>query len=192
MAESFLRVHHFEPSSRANGPGLRSVLWLQGCTLGCPGCFNPETHRMHSGQLTQVKDLFKQIQSQASRIEGLTISGGEPLLQKKPLTALLQRTRQMTNLSVVVFTGFEWPEVERMPGISALIDCMDVLIAGRYSGEQRIAHALSGSKNKSFHFFTPRYSPADFEEIPVAEVILKPDGHIHLSGIDPLDWQAQC
>ncbi|NJO00209.1 MAG: 4Fe-4S cluster-binding domain-containing protein, partial [Anaerolineales bacterium] len=43
MDHSLLRLHQFLPQSRVNGPGLRAVLWVQGCSLGCPGCFNPQT-----------------------------------------------------------------------------------------------------------------------------------------------------
>src|SRR3972149_712339 len=43
-APVILRLHALLPRSRANGPGMRAVIWFQGCTRGCPGCFNPETH----------------------------------------------------------------------------------------------------------------------------------------------------
>ncbi len=187
-----LRVHHFEPHSRANGPGLRAVLWLQGCTFGCPGCFNPHTHAVDGGELAAVGDLFEQVQSIESKIEGLTVSGGEPLLQRPALANLLALVRGRTGLSVVVFTGFDWTEIQRMPGISSLLEGVDVLIAGRYRQDQRVAHSLTGSANKTFHFLTPRYSPVDFAEVPVAEVVLSPGGQIQLSGIDPLDWQGSC
>ncbi|MGD0006352.1 MAG: 4Fe-4S cluster-binding domain-containing protein, partial [Anaerolineaceae bacterium] len=44
MTDQILNLHHFEPLSLVNGPGKRSVVWVQGCTLNCPGCFNPQTH----------------------------------------------------------------------------------------------------------------------------------------------------
>ena len=44
------RIHAFEPRSRANGPGARFVVWFQGCTLGCPGCFNPHLWAARGGQ----------------------------------------------------------------------------------------------------------------------------------------------
>ena len=56
-----LRLHHFLPVSQVNGPGRRAVVWVQGCTLGCPGCFNPETHDAGNGNLARVDDLFTQI-----------------------------------------------------------------------------------------------------------------------------------
>ncbi len=187
-----LRVHSFEPSSRANGPGLRAVLWLQGCTLACPGCFNPQTHSMGGGEVVGIEGVLEQIRARIGKVEGLTISGGEPLLQRAALTELLRRLRMSAPLSIVVFTGFEWQEVQKMPGIANLLDNIDVLIAGRYRQEQRVARSLTGSANKTYHFLTGRYTPADFEAIPTTEVILSPGGEIHLSGIDPLKWQELC
>ena len=50
-----IRLHAFEPASRANGPGPRAAVWFQGCTLGCPGCFNPDTHP-HEPRLVILDD----------------------------------------------------------------------------------------------------------------------------------------
>ena len=75
---STLRLHGFEPCSAANGPGRRAVLWVQGCTLACPGCFNPRTHD-RSGDQVGVDELFSRIDQLGDRIEGVTVSGGEPL-----------------------------------------------------------------------------------------------------------------
>src|SRR5262245_10990749 len=99
-----LRLHAFIPFSRANGPGTRAVIWSQGCTLNCPGCFNPETHSFKGGEEVSVDDLFRRLASIGERIEGITISGGEPLQQLHPLLAFLRRVRGETNLSVLLFT----------------------------------------------------------------------------------------
>lgn len=180
-----LRLHQFLPSSRANGPGLRAVLWVQGCTLNCPGCFNPLTHPQNGGQWAFVEDLVAQICAVGDSIEGVTISGGEPFQQADAILALLQGLRAATNLSVVVFTGFTWEEVQRLPQASALLACIDILIAGRYDANQRLAHSLLGSANKTAHFLSQRYTAADLADVPAGEIILMPDGDILISGIDP-------
>jgi anaerobic ribonucleoside-triphosphate reductase activating protein len=182
-----LRIHHFEPASRVNGPGLRAVLWVQGCTLGCTGCFNPETHIRTAGESRSVDDLFDEIRNTKS-IEGLTISGGEPLQQLPALAKLLARVRAGTKLSIVVFTGFSWDEAQRIPGFNAMLPSIDVLIAGRFNKEKRTARSLIGSSNKTFRFLTGRYTQADFDPIPEAEVYIGAEGQISFSGIDPLQW----
>jgi anaerobic ribonucleoside-triphosphate reductase activating protein len=186
--DAVLSVHAAQSASRSNGPGLRGVLWLQGCSLGCPGCFNSETHSRSGGAYWSLDSAFDWVSALPSNIQGLTISGGEPLQQIAPLSALLTRVRTSTSLSVVVFTGFEWAEVQRLPGYAALLASIDVLIAGRYRQDLRVARSLTGSANKNIHFLTARYSPADFSAIPEAEIILSPGGDIALSGIDPLEW----
>lgn len=189
MASAALRIHAFLPRSRANGPGERAVLWVQGCTLGCPGCFNPQTHPVNSGARIPVPALFDQIAALQVAIEGLTISGGEPFQQPAPLLKLLQRLRQETRLSILIFTGFAWSEVQRLPHADALLDCIDVLIAGRYDHSQRQAYGLLGSANKTTHFLTSRYQAQDLTTIPEAEITITSNGDILLSGIQPVQWR---
>lgn len=169
-----------------NGPAcLAATADLEaGCTLACTGCFNPETHP-RSGEEITVDELFDRILALGDTIEGVTISGGEPLQQRPAVLALLARIRADTSLSVLVFTGFTWPEVARMPDVPALQRCVDVLIAGRYDATQRLAHGLRGSSNKTVHLFSDRYTLDDLDTVPDAEVLIRPDGQLVISGINP-------
>jgi anaerobic ribonucleoside-triphosphate reductase activating protein len=77
-------IHAMEPRSRANGPGVRFVVWFQGCTLGCAGCFNPATHSGSLGASRRsLAELYAEIDLAmiGAPIEGLTLSGGEPMQQ---------------------------------------------------------------------------------------------------------------
>jgi anaerobic ribonucleoside-triphosphate reductase activating protein len=188
MEKTSLRIHRFLPTSRVNGPGARAVIWVQGCSLGCPGCFNPETHPALGGERVPVHELFERIAALMPAIEGITVSGGEPLQQRRPLLSLLRRVRAETALSVLLFTGYRWEELQRMPEADALIAVVDVLVAGRFDIRQRLARDLHGSANKSVHFLTPRYSASQLEAVPAAEVISSPGGEVFLSGIDPVQW----
>lgn len=182
-----VRIHRFLPGSRANGPGLRAVVWVQGCALGCPGCFNPESHAFDAGELLPVADLAARILAVKEPIEGITLSGGEPFHQHRALAHMLSEVRAHKDLSVLVFSGFSLEEIWRQKA-DDLLAHIDVLIAGRYQATERVATGLIGSSNKVVHFLTPRYTPADLASVPEAEVILSPDGEILLSGIDPLTW----
>lgn len=188
-AETSLNLHHLETGSLANGPGRRMVIWLQGCTLNCPGCFNPATHPLTGGQFFSVPTLLEQVITAQSQIEGLTISGGEPLQQAHALSAFIQAVRRQTTCSIILLSGYTWQEIQQTPSYRSILDHLDVLIAGRYNEKQRLAAGLLGSSNKTLHFLTSRYSPADFIDLPQAEIILLQDGSIHLSGIDPIQWQ---
>lgn len=189
--EERLRVHAFEPSSRANGPGRRAVVWVQGCSLGCPGCFNPETHPFEGGELLAVSDVFRRITSLGDSIEGITVSGGEPLQQRRPLLALLRRVRQETPLSTLLFSGYTWEEIGQMPDATDLLALLDVLIAGRYDRSRRLARDLRGSANQTVHFLTDRHRADDLRRVPNAEVVITAEGEVTISGVDPIRLQAE-
>ena len=183
--DAMLRLFAFLPRSRANGPGERAVIWVQGCTLACPGCFNPGSHDPRAGEALSVETLFRDI-AEIRGIEGVTISGGEPLQQYRPLLRLLKRVRLELGLSVIVWSGFSWEQVGRMPDAGRLFQSVDVLICGRFEQTRLIARAMRGSDNKTVHFLSGRYTLADIESVPESEVIIGPDGRITVSGVGPL------
>jgi anaerobic ribonucleoside-triphosphate reductase activating protein len=192
MGEGHLRVHEFLPRSRANGPGARAVIWVQGCTLGCPGCFNPATHPAAGGERVAVDELFRRVAALEAEgaIEGLSISGGEPLQQRGPLLALLRRVRRETALSVVVFSGYAWEEIEALGAIPALEACVDVLVAGRYDRSRPIDAPtdLRSSSNQTLHLLSRRYTRRDLQAVPPAEIIVTPQGQVLTSGTQPVTW----
>jgi anaerobic ribonucleoside-triphosphate reductase activating protein len=121
----------------------------------------------------------------AHGIEGLTISGGEPLQQPEALLELLAAVRERTTLSILLFSGYTLPEIQQMPRGPAILAFVDVLIAGRYVQSRRLAYGLRGSANKTVHCFTDRYTREDLERVPPAEVSIDALGNITVSGIDP-------
>jgi len=182
-----LRVHRLIERARANGPGLRAALWFQGCSLGCPGCFNPETHPFHAGELVAVDELARSIIA-IPDIEGASILGGEPLQQRRGVLALLRTLRDRSDLSILLFTGFTIEEIRRMPEGEEILGLVDVLIAGRYDATQRLARGLRGSRNKTVTFLTGRYTEEDLDKVPACEVTLDARGVVTINGMDPLLW----
>ena len=186
MGGEFLRVHRFLSFSRANGPGARVVIWVQGCSLGCPGCFNPEMQSVAGGESVSADDLFERVVAVGSGVEGISVSGGEPLQQWRPLLAFLERVQRETQLSVLMFTGYTWEEIQCMPGAEAMLASVDVLIAGRYEKSLRAGDGLRSSENQTVHVLTGRYSERDLRSVPPAEVIVTAEGEILVSGVDPV------
>jgi len=187
MPDEMICLHHTLSSSRANGPGNRYVIWTQGCSFNCPGCFNPETFSATAGRDYSVDDLARDILLSQDKVEGITLSGGEPLLQHRALAKLLSRVHQSANLGVILFTGFTWVELQHIPQISTFLAEIDLVIAGRYQQENHLARHLIGSTNKTLHYLTSKYHHPDLNT-PPAEVIISADGSLNLSGIDPLKW----
>jgi len=181
-----LNVHAIRRRSRANGPGVRTVIWFQGCSLKCPGCFNPDTHSHEPRLLVPVEGLVQELMLSCDTIEGLTLSGGEPLEQLAGLMALLTGVRERTDLSVILSTGWDWAQVLALPDRDALLACVDVVLAGPYEADRHLASGLRGSANKTMHFLTNRYSEQDILQTPTGEVTIDPDGEVTLSGVDPL------
>jgi anaerobic ribonucleoside-triphosphate reductase activating protein len=179
-----VRIHAVEPRSRANGPGARFVVWFQGCSLGCAGCFNPNTHDAALGQATTTDALAAEL-AQTRGIEGLSLSGGEPLQQPEAAAALLDAARAL-GLSTLAFSGYTLDEIRALAGGPAVLARLDVLVDGRYVAGERLATGLRGSANQRIHLLTSRYTLADVEATPVAEIRIARDGDVVLTGVNPL------
>ena len=177
-----MRLHSIDPRSRANGPGVRFVVWLQGCTLGCPGCFNPATHA-RDGDEVDVETVLARLA--AARVDGLTLSGGEPLQQPEAARLLLAGARRL-GLSTLAFSGYTLAEIRELAGGPEILALLDVLVDGRYLAGERLGRGLRGSANQRIHLITDRYSLADVEATPVAEIVIARDGLVQLTGVDPL------
>ncbi len=188
QVELDIAIHAIENNSFSNGPGRRMVLWVQGCTLNCPGCFNPETHSPTTGNLIKFNALLQHIKKHQANIEGITISGGEPLQQIPAVSALCQEIKKQTKLGIIVLTGLTYAEALTLPLFHSLTSFTDLLIAGRFIQNKKIKSGLRGSSNKTYHFFTKRYNQTLIENTQDSEIIIKPNGEIVITGIDPLVW----
>ena len=181
-----LRLHAVEPRSRANGPGNRFVVWMQGCTLGCAGCFNPATHDATGGQVASVAELADQLRiAHAAGSTGLSLSGGEPLQQAAAAAALLAEARAL-GMSTLAFSGYTIEEIRELPSGPDVLAHLDVLIDGRYVAGDRLATGLRGSANQRIQLLTSCYSLAEVEATPVAEIRIGPTGDVVLTGVNPL------
>ncbi len=93
--------------SFSDGPGIRSLVFMQGCTRHCKGCHNPSTWNPNEGQEIEISDLVAVIRENCINRK-ITITGGEPLLQMKALEELLD---QLQDFDICLYTGYEYDEV---------------------------------------------------------------------------------
>jgi anaerobic ribonucleoside-triphosphate reductase activating protein len=157
-----LRVAHLIEDTEAEGPGRRFAVWVQGCSLRCPGCCNPELFGAEGGALHDVAALAARVLA-APDSDGLSLLGGEPFEQAAAAAALATLVRA-GGRSVMVFTGYTLAELEAQaaPGVRALLDVTDVLVDGRYQREQPdTARRWVGSQNQVVHLLTGRYRADD-------------------------------
>lgn len=180
---SHLRVARWLRRSSVNGPGERLVVWVQGCTLRCRGCWNPDTWSAAGGEVTSTASLLA-LYSATPGLEGITMSGGEPF-QQADATAELCEAVQRAGGSVMVFTGYDLAELTS-PSHLRLLDAVDILVAGRYDQTQPLpGHGWRGSANQQVHFLTGRHSPSDLPLAPEFEIHIEADGRLSLTGFPP-------
>lgn len=175
MEPQFLQIGMLCASTTALGPGRRFVIWLQGCKRRCYGCASPEFQPLDGGTRISVDQLLDKI-VESTDIDGLTISGGEPMLQKEALSSLLHKVREMRpDLSVILFTGYLLEDFQSDVSKDVL-DCIDLLIDGEYYHEQNDDMGLRGSANQRLHFLTSRLT-SHKEELETGK--RKYDMHLH-------------
>lgn len=157
-----LRIAQTVPDTEAEGPGKRFALWVQGCTLRCPGCCNPEMFAPDKGGvMVETAALAARILATPG-IEGISVLGGEPFQQPEALAELCGLVRA-GGLSVMIYTGFTLAELKAQPAAAAqLLTTVDLLVDGRYDQTRPEARRRwIGSSNQVMHFLTARYAPGD-------------------------------
>ena len=126
--------------SVVDGPGIRTVLFLQGCQQRCTGCHNPETWDVGAGVPVLVSNLAGHLRERIANRK-LTISGGEPLLQSQ---AILRLVKELPGFSIALYTGMEFDEIP-----VELLGYLDFVKTGRYIAEKRCtAIPYIGSTNQ--------------------------------------------
>jgi anaerobic ribonucleoside-triphosphate reductase activating protein len=137
--------------SIVDGPGLRYVVYTQGCSICCQGCHNPDTWDISGGTELSVDYIIEDMLSNPL-LDGLSLSGGEPFEQAADCASLAAKARE-NGLNVWVFTGstFEMlqEEAKSEPDILRLLTLTDVLVDGRFLPDQRtLSLKWRGSKNQ--------------------------------------------
>jgi len=150
MHKQSLRLSGITPESFVDGPGLRYVIFTQGCLHHCYNCHNPASWNMDGGKEFSVKEIIRMIKKQKKNIQGITFSGGEPFLQAGELAEAALAAHQI-GLDVVTYSGFTYEELTEKndKNINALLFASDILIDGKYIHELKSASLqFCGSSNQ--------------------------------------------
>jgi anaerobic ribonucleoside-triphosphate reductase activating protein len=153
-----LNIMGYVDESAVNGPGCRAVVWVQGCSRECRGCFNPASWPFKINQLITVESLAAKILANP-RNSGLTFSGGEPFWQAKALTELAKYVKEK-GLNVMSFTGFTIEQLrstQAPPHSQELLAQLDILVDGAYVESLAIHSPDSpvSSSNQRIHLLNP-------------------------------------
>ncbi len=140
-----LRVIDIVEGTSVDGPGLRTSIYFAGCAHQCPGCHNPSTWDFSSGHDMSIGQIMDLIQEAGFNV---TFSGGDPLYQISPLTALA-RAIKATGKSIWCYTGFTVEQLMENPVYSELLGIIDVLVDGPYVADLHDTDLLfRGSSNQ--------------------------------------------
>jgi anaerobic ribonucleoside-triphosphate reductase activating protein len=164
-----VRLSGITPESLVDGPGLRYVIFAQGCNHRCRNCHNPSSWDMDAGKEFTVKEIIRMLKKQnktknpaqsavynakhhTAKIQGVTFSGGEPFLQAEEFSQIALAAHKL-GLDVVTYTGFTYEELIELKNkdikINALLSATDLLIDGKYIHEMRTANLpFRGSSNQ--------------------------------------------
>jgi anaerobic ribonucleoside-triphosphate reductase activating protein len=139
--------------TEAEGPHKRLAIWFQGCTIGCPGCCNPELQEMKTAHIMSLEEIVSiaEKSKQENGIEGVTYLGGEPTIQKY-LSELSDELHKI-GLGVILFTGYKIKQLKQQ-----LIDSVDLIIDGQFIEKKLDQNRnLVGSTNQTFNHISNRY-----------------------------------
>jgi len=162
--EAYLNVAKTLSHSRANGPGVRAVIWVQGCTIGCKGCYSGSTHPHKKVNLVPPSELATWV-ANIDGIEGITLSGGEPFEQAEAVLQLLSGIKALRpELSIFLFSGYEHGFLSQSsnPNINQVMEQIDMLSSGPFISELHDETLLwRGSSNQELVYISDRYDPSE-------------------------------
>ena len=146
-----LRLFGEVTESITDGPGLRYVIFTQGCPHYCPGCHNPESHSFTDGYLVEEEKVIEEILKNPL-LDGVTLSGGEPFMQASELARVAKAVKEK-KLSVIVYSGYTFEELislsKERKGYTDLLTFTDVLIDGRFEIDKKSMDLrFRGSRNQ--------------------------------------------
>lgn len=137
--------------SSVNGPGVRYVLFFQGCPHHCPGCQNPETHDPTGGKITNINTVIQDILN-TKYLDGITFSGGDPLMQPEAVIEIAKAIKKNTNLTIWLYTGWTFEQIQNnITGNTAkeALTYIDILVDGPFMEKLKTKDAIwRGSSNQ--------------------------------------------
>lgn len=144
----YQKIYSFDT---ADGKGIRTSIFVSGCTLHCKNCFNSEAWNFDAGKLFTSKQFFQILELlKRPYCAGLSILGGEPFDQiDKTLLVELCKSAHSLEKDVWIWSGHQFEELLKNDKTRGLLENCDVLVDGRYMDELRnLSLAWRGSSNQ--------------------------------------------
>lgn len=145
-----LKIAGIVPDSVVDGPGIRYVIFTQGCEHYCKGCHNQETWDKNGGIEKTDREILRDIKKYKN-IKGITLSGGDPFLQAEELVPLVKKIKVKYGHSIVAYTGYLYEEILDSGNEHhlELLELTDILIDGPFKVEEKDLNIpFRGSRNQ--------------------------------------------
>lgn len=151
--ESELKIAGVIDESIVDGPGIRYVVFVQGCPHRCEGCHNPQTHDFSGGTTADIALILGEI-DRDPMISGVTFSGGEPFCQARQLGILADEVKRRRK-DLIIYTGYTYEQLNGMaendPAVAHLLNTADRLIDGPFVlAERDLELPFWGSRNQRY------------------------------------------
>ena len=190
-------IHGLVSHSRVNGPGVRAVVYFQGCNLGCESCWNPATHAF-TGLSREAQDVAEQVAAahKTQFIEGVTFSGGEPMQQALDLLDLIRLLkRARSEISIGMYSGYTQHELDsgrfwtrcgiaqeaRRRVWADIKPELDFAVLGRFVAARPSKLPMRTSANQVLRLFSDRYREEHFTPLEF-EVHIEAQGLTQITG----------
>lgn len=181
-----MRIHKIIPITKAEGPGNRFAIWVQGCPHHCEGCFAIKTWDYNGGYSIKLSEIISSYKKVSDKIEGVTFLGGEPFEQARELSKLATIIKK-DGKNLITFTGYSYSEIIENGDKHKinLIKNTDILIDGKFEKNRLdFSRPLVGSSNQNILFLSDRISEKDFYSYKNRiEIRTDKCGNIHFNGM---------
>ena len=149
LCHKTLRIAGTVKDSIVDGPGIRYVVFTQGCPHHCPGCHNPQTHDFHGGNEFDCQQIWEEIFS-SRLLSGVTFSGGEPFCQPEALAFMAEEIKAR-GIHLMIYTGYLLEQLQKMenPAVTRLLELADIIVDGPFvEAEKNLTLSFRGSENQ--------------------------------------------
>lgn len=142
-----LRVLDIIEETMVDGVGLRTSIYVAGCSHNCPHCHNPQSHDFNGGKEYEVDNLVDIVLS--DEFADLTLTGGDPMFQVDAVLELCKKVKEKSKKSIWLYSGFTIEQIAQTRYLARILPYVDVIVDGRYVHELRNTDlAFRGSENQ--------------------------------------------
>lgn len=184
-----MQIHKILLNTKAEGPGIRACIWVQGCHHGCKGCFAKHLWDFEAGKTISVDEIIDSLKNVIAQIDGITFLGGEPMEQAEELAQIAKYVRE-AGKNVITFTGYVYEQLLTLtkPGVKELLECTDLLADGPFVEELiNYDRPMLGSANQRFIYLTDAINPELMDNYKNSfELRIDSNGKVQVNGMGDL------